>query len=331
MQLPKALKSFISTMPKLDLHCHIDGSFSPTFVKRVSKSDLPETELAKKLQAPKDCSSLAEYLTCFDLPISCMQTSDDIASGVEDVLRQASEENVKYMELRFAPSFSVNDSLGYREVIESAIFGCKRGKKNFGIDSNIILCAMRHNDADTNLHVLRYGREYLGNGVCALDLAGNEAAFDNSLFRDLFLEAVRLDMPFTIHSGECGSADNVKLALEYGARRIGHGIALIKNPGLMQLCRKSGIGLELCPTSNYQTRALKPGDTYPLRAFLEYGLYATVNTDNRTVSNTSITNEFELISDRFDMMEEDLITLYKNSIEISFADDNIKNKLLALI
>lgn len=331
MELSKHLKAFIQTMPKLDLHCHIDGSFSTEFIRNVSKSTLMEHELKKLLQAPPDCASLAEYLTCFDLPISCMQTFTDITDGVTDVLHQAAEENVKYIELRFAPTCSVNENLSYQDVIEAAIDGCKLGKEMYGIDSGIILCAMRHHDIETNLKVLSYGREYLGSGVCALDLAGDEAAFDNNGFRELFLEARRLDMPFTIHSGECGSSDNVRLALEFGAKRVGHGIALIKDPELMKLCKESRLGLELCPTSNFQTRAVTSKDAYPLRAFLNYGLPATVNTDNRTVSNTSITNEFEFIADSFDIREEDLITLYKNNVEISFANDNVKNNLLSLI
>ena len=128
-----------------------------------------------------------------------------------------------------------------------------------------------------------------------------------------------------------GSVDNIKVALELGAKRVGHGIALCKDSTLMKECQKSRLGLELCPTSNFQTRAVTNINTYPLRLFLDNGLLATINTDNRTVSNTNMTKELHLSLEKLQIKEEDLITIYKNSIEISFADDNIKNQLYKLI
>ena len=331
MSINNSITNYINNMPKLDLHCHLDGSLSTKFVKYASGNDLDVAELLKKLQAPPNCTSLSEYLTCFDLPISCLQTKNHITNSVLDVLEQASSENVKYIELRFAPTCSLNDELSYADIYEAAIEGSRLGLEKYNIHSNIIACAMRHHDITTNLEVLKSSREFLGHGICAIDLAGDEAAFNNTLFIDLFSEARRLEMPFTIHSGECGSSDNVKLALEFGACRVGHGIALIKDTMLMQECRKHRLGLELCPTSNYQTRAVMPGDTYPLSFFLKNGLLATINTDNRTVSNTTSSNELKYIVERFEIKEEDLITLYKNSVEISFANDNLKNDLLKMI
>jgi len=331
MSINNSITNMIKNMPKLDLHCHLDGSLSTQFVKLASGITLDNDELSKKLQAPPDCSSLAEYLTCFDLPISCLQTKQNITDSVIDVLKQAAAENVTYIELRFAPTCSLNNELSYTEIYEAAIEGSNLGLKKYNIHSNIIACAMRHHDIKTNMEVLKSSREFLGHGVCAIDLAGDEASFNNALFIDLFTEAKRLEMPFTIHSGECGSSDNVRLALEFGASRVGHGIALIKDFELMQECKKQRLGIELCPTSNYQTRAVMPGDTYPLNKFLENGIMATINTDNRTVSNTTSCNELEFIVEHFGINEEDLITLYKNSVEISFANDNLKNDLLKMV
>ncbi len=321
----------IFNMPKIDLHCHLDGSFSLDFIKAHSKTNICDEELIKKLQAPKDCDSLTTYLTCFDLPISCLQTKEGITNGVLDLIKQAAKENVKYIEIRFAPSCSINSSLNYSDIYEAAIEGCKQGHNTYNVYSNIILCAMRHHSMDTNMKVLHSAMDYLGHGICAIDLAGDESAFMNTEFIDLFKEAKRLGMPYTIHSGECGSVDNVKVALELGAKRVGHGIALCKDSILIEECQKSRLGLELCPTSNFQTRAVTNIDTYPLRLFLDKGLLATINTDNRTVSNTNMTKEFLLSLDKLQIKEEDLITIYKNSIEISFADDNIKNQLYKLI
>ena len=171
-------------------------------------------------------------------------------------------------------------------------------------------------------------QDYIGHGICALDLAGDESIFPNEGFSDLFKTAKDMNIPFTIHSGECGSVENVKLAMEFGAARIGHGIALIKDTNLMEDIKRKHIGLELCPVSNFQTRAWEDHNTYPLRSFLDNGLLATINTDNRTVSNTCIVKELEQVCTRMSICEEDYLTLNKNSIEISFADDNLKHQLL---
>lgn len=320
--------STISQLPKIDLHCHIDGSFRPAFVKQTLALPDSVEELGNRLRVPSDCTSLTEYLKCFNLPIQCMQTAEAITNGVLDILECCAKEHVSYVELRFAPTFSLNQSLRYQDIFEAAIKGCKLARTSFGIESNLIACAMRHLSPETNLAMLHAMTDYLHHGVCALDLAGDENLFSNEQFVDLFKEARRLKIPFTIHSGECGSVDNVKLALSFGASRIGHGIALIKDPTLMAECKAKHIGLELCPTSNYQTRAVSRNTAYPLRTFLDNGLYATINTDNRTVSNTTMSQEINFALEELELREEEISTLYQNSVEISFADDNTKHRLL---
>lgn len=312
-------------LPKIDLHCHLDGSLSLDFMKKTLSNEYGEITTSM-VQAPADCHNLAEYLKCFDLPIRCLQTAENITAAVCDVLEQAASNNVLYTEIRFAPAFSLSDTLSYKDILEAAIKGCKEGQKRYGIYSNIIVCAMRHLPFKTNFDMLKAAREYLGYGVCALDLAGDEAGFNNELFADLFEEARKLDMPFTIHSGECGRSENIRLAMDFGAKRIGHGIALVKDRKLLDEIKKARIGLELCPTSNYQTKAVGVNDPYPLKAFLDAGLLATINTDNTTVSNTDMNREYELLM-RLGLDEKDFCTAFKNSIEIAFADDNVKNNL----
>ena len=327
----KDIKNYIHNMPKIDLHCHIDGSFSINYIKKTLGINTSDEELSKKLTAPYDCSSLAEYLTCFDLPIQCMQTKETITDGILDIIHQCHEENIAYVELRFAPSCSINDAMTYRDVFEAAIAGTKKGFTQYGVKSNIIACAMRHHSYEDNAAMLKSAREFLGLGVCALDLAGDEKSHGNEEFAELFSYARRLNMPFTIHSGECGSVNNVRLAMEYGAKRVGHGIALIQDEKAISECKSYHLGLELCPTSNYQTHAVKPDCFYPLRSFLDAGLAATINTDNRTVSSTTLSAEYELVCDKYGITENDFEVLYKNSVDISFADDNTKNELLKLI
>ena len=324
-------QNLYDNLPKIDLHCHLDGSFSPEFIRQATKDTRSDSELYKVLEAPSSCSSLTEYLTCFDLPISAIQTKENIISGVLDVLAGASCENVKYIELRFAPNCSTQSGLSLTEIYEAAIEGSRIGKEKYNIYSNIILCAMRHHNIETNMKILDSMSDYVGHGICALDLAGDESMFPNENFTQLFGKAKDMNIPFTIHSGECGSVNNVRLAMEYGASRIGHGIALIKDKTLMKDIKKKRIGLEVCPISNFQTKAWTDYTTYPLKSFLNEGLLATINTDNRTVSNTTLAKQLHHGQKLLDITEEDIITLYKNSVEISFADDNIKNELLKLL
>ncbi len=314
----------------IDLHCHLDGSFSTDFVKQATNDARSHQQLTKILSAPENCSSLTEYLTCFDLPIKAIQSKENITNGVMDVLSTAASDGIKYIELRFAPTCSLEEGLSLQEIYEAAIAGSRLGFEKYGIYSNIILCAMRHHSLDTNMRILDTMYDYVGHGICALDLAGDESMFPNRSFIDLFKKAKDMNIPFTIHSGECGSVENVKLAMEFGASRIGHGIALIQDTSLMDEIKKRRIGLELCPISNFQTKAWNDYATYPLRTFLDKGLLATINTDNRTVSQTSIAKEISLATSTLNISEEELITLNNNSVEISFADDNIKHHLLTL-
>ena len=174
---------------------------------------------------------------------------------------------------------------------------------------------------------MRECREFLGEGLRAIDLAGDEKSMPNALFGNLFTEAKKLDLPYTIHAGECGSVQCVTDAVELGAKRIGHGIAMMGNAEVQKELAKRRIGVEMCPISNYQTKALLPGDIYPIREFAKMGVLATINTDNRTVSNTSITKEMEFLNDKFEISEEELYQYQMNAIDVAFCDDAMKHEI----
>ena len=138
-------------------------------------------------------------------------------------------------------------------------------------------------------------------------------------------------MPFTIHAGECGDAGNIISAVEAGAKRVGHGIAMRGNNEIKRRLRDARIGIEMCPISNWQTKSIINIGDYPIKEFLNAGLLVTVNTDNRTVSDTSITKEIEYIQNLYNICDEEIVQMMKNAIEVSFANDDIKNKLCRLI
>lgn len=310
---------------KLDLHCHLDGSLPLALVRELLGD---ESIREDQLRAEPDCESLAVYLEKFDLPIRSLQTAEGLEKSAYQLIADVSRENVRYLEVRFAPMQSVNDDLSCRTVIESVIWGLSKGLEDYGVHSNVIVCAMRHHSQQQNMEMLKISRELLGEGVCALDLAGDEAGFPNQQFTDLFQTAKQLDMPFTIHSGECGSTENVRLAMELGAKRIGHGIALMQDRELMKEYAKRRIGLEMCPTSNLQTKAIKDWKDYPLLDFMQNDVLVSVNTDNRTVSGTTMTKELELVYESCGQNEEIIRQLTLNAIEMAFAPDEVKHKLL---
>ena len=319
---------------KLDLHCHLDGSLNVDSVFESlceQNGRCSREELEKKLRVSPDCTSLTEYLEKFDLPLRCLQTGESLKRAAYELLRDAARENVKYMEVRFAPMLSVNGGLSCRQVLESVIEGLESAGEVYGVYASVIVCAMRHHSMEQNLEMLHTAREFLGNGVCALDLAGDESAFPTRLFGDLFAEARRLLMPFTIHSGECGSVENVKDAIAFGAKRLGHGIALQKSPKLREWCAKNRIGIEMCPTSNLQTRAIGSFREYPMKLFLEEGLPVSINTDNRTVSGTTVTREMRIAKEVLGLDEESLIQCTKNAIETAFANEDVKQKLFSFV
>lgn len=325
---------FAEDLVKIELHCHLDGSMELSDVKEMLKEQniaYPDQELEEKLKVSPNCTSLTEYLEKFDLPLSCLQTASGLKRAAYSLVKSVSEENVRYIEVRFAPMLSVNDRLDCRTVIESVVEGLQEGGAKYHVYASAIVCAMRHHSLEQNMEMLKVAREFLGNGVCALDLAGDESAFPTKLFRELFLQAKKWEMPFTIHSGECGSLENVKEAIELGAKRLGHGIALQKSREVQELCRKKGIGIEMCPTSNLQTKAVDSYDHYPFGEFMENGLLVSINTDNRTVSDTNMTKEIDLVTEILQKDKEIIKKCMKNAIETAFATEDIKHSLWKML
>lgn len=320
----------IATMPKYELHCHLDGSLPLSYVQTVMRElgrEMEPEDLEERLQVTDDCRNLTEYLEKFDLPLQCMTTPRNLQRAAYAVVEEAAKENVRYMEVRFAPMLSVNDEMNCKAVIENVILGLQQAEQNLGVYTAAITCAMRHHEEETNLSMMRTAREFLGNGVCALDLAGDESAYPAMQFRKLFGEAKKLDFPYTIHAGECGSVENVEEAAAMGARRMGHGIALRHNTALQKVCAEKRIGIEVCPISNFHTKAVQSKADYPLKDFLHSKIAVSVNTDNRTVSNTSLTREFCFITQQLGIEEEAIEILLCNAVETSFADDTVKQDL----
>lgn len=317
----------LKKLPKIELHCHLDGSLSRSFLE----TRLGRTVLDEELSVTQECRSLAEYLEKFDLPGVCLKDEEGLEGAGYDVLHTMSQEHVCYAEIRFAPLLSVTESMNTERVIAALLRGLERGKKEFNIEYNVITCAMRHHSAEQNYQMLKTARQFLGTGVCAADLAGAEAQYPMSEFMELFQKTKDLGMPFTIHAGECGNAQNIVDAVSVGAGRIGHGIAMRGKPDVQKLVREADVGVEMCPISNLQTKAVNGPSEYPLREFLDSGICVTINTDNRTVSNTSMTKELEFIQKTYGICDDEILLLMRNAAECAFAKEDVKNRLKMLM
>ena len=317
----------LTALPKVELHCHLDGSLSRGFIEKRLGREVSQRELS----VSEDCRSLNEYLEKFDLPGKCIMDETGLKEAGYDVLKSMKQENVCYAEIRFAPLLSETPDMNCNKVIEALLAGLEKGKRDFGVEYGVITCAMRHHSEEENARMLRTAREYLGHGVCAADLAGAESLYPMSEFMELFKKTKALGMPFTLHAGECGNVQNILDSVETGAGRIGHGIAMRGYADVQKELQKKGIGIEMCPISNLQTKAVAGPEEYPIREFWDGGLKVTVNTDNRTVSDTTMTKELEFIQKNYGIRDEEILQMMKNAIDTAFADDSIKDKICKML
>ncbi|MBW3112462.1 adenosine deaminase [Bacillus sp. MCCB 382] len=323
-----------STMPKIELHCHLDGSVRPETIIDLAKKDgiqLPsfdQDKIKEELIAPLDCKSLDEYLEKFSIPNDVMQSKENLKRITFELYEDAAGENVKYMEVRFAPLLHTRKGLSVEEIIESVIDGMKEAEERFDIKGNIILCCMRTMSPESAFEVVEKGKGFLGKGVVAIDLCASEEAGFCAEFVEPIALAREYGYRVTIHAGETGVGRNVLEAVEWlGAERIGHGVYITDCPEAYQVVKDKGIVLEICPTSNVQTKAVREFRDHPLYEFHRDGIKITINTDNRTVSDTTMTKECELVWGEFAMSEEDYREIYLNSVDAAFASDEVKEGL----
>ena len=313
----------------IDLHLHLDGSMSLECARSLATKQgiaLPDDEeLLSKLRVSEDCQDLNEYLECFALPLSLLQTADAISESVERLCNELAEEGLIYAEIRFAPQLHLQNGLTQEEVVLAALDGLSRSK----LKASLILCCMRGADnKEKNIETVRLVSKYLGQGVCAVDLAGAEALFPNENFVDVISYAKSLSLPMTLHAGEALGVESVYSAIELGAWRIGHGVRSVEDSSLVELLANKQIALELCPTSNLNTRVFDKLSDYPIRTFLDANVLITINTDNISVSATSLANEYQKIADTFSLSEDELFALALNSAKATFLSENEKNKLV---
>lgn len=313
----------IKNLPKIELHLHLDGSISLELASKLSGLRLEEVK--SKMIARDKCENLSEYLTKFDFPIQLMQTKENLTLIAKDLVDRLAAQKVLYAEIRFAPMFHIHEGLTYEAVVEAVLDGFKM---NTHIQTNLILCMMRGMPRENNLKTMEVAEKYLNRGVCAIDLAGAEDKYPLEEYLDLFEIARSRGIPFTIHAGENGSADEVRKAIEVGATRIGHGIHAMDSEAVVNFIKAKKILLEVCPTSNVQTNAVSQYQEHPIQKMYRNNLAICINTDNTTVSNISITEEYLKLFQHFNFMLDDYKDMNIYAIQSSFLSLDKKRALL---
>jgi len=286
----------IRNLPKIELHVHLDTSVRPRTVGELAAEqgiDLPD-DLEAALIAPPTCENLADYLTRVEMPLKVLQTAAALERTAYELVEDMARENVAYAEIRYAPQLCIRRGLSMQQVIDAVAAGLHAGREDFGVRTGQIICCLRHDPSALSHEVAQYAiANWRPGKVVGLDLAADEAIHGGSLHRTAFRLARGVRMPRTVHAGEAAGAESIHEAITLlGAQRLGHGVRLEEDATLFEPVREQHIALEMCPTSNVQTRAVRSLAEHPIDRYLKQDLPVTVNTDGRTTSNTTLTREY---------------------------------------
>ena len=316
----------------IDLHLHLDGSLSIEDFKYLAERNHVDLgkDFPKNVYVPNECKSLEEYLTRFDLPCSLLQDEFSIAYVTSSLVNRLYEKGYIYAEIRFAPQLHTLKGMSQEDAVIAAISGLKHALKDKkGFDANLILCCMRQADTETNMEAIKLADKYRNDKVVAVDLAGPEAFHTGDFYTPLFDDAQLRGLNIIIHAGEaCGSDEVIRCVDLLHAQRIGHGVHLeLTRENVMKMNEKR-IAFEFCPTSNLQTTSLPDYKSVPLREFSKYGIIVTINSDNMTVSNTDVLEEYRHLYKEFKLEIFEVRHLLTNSINASFTSLDVKAMLL---
>lgn len=321
-------------IPKAELHCHLDGSVRPQTLLELGRDNnvrMPRdnADALREYMLVSDAKSLEDYLKRFEVTVSVMQTADAIERIAYELGCDAAADGVRYIEVRNAPILNSRGPLDMGEALEAQINGLARAEKECGIIARSIVCSLRQLPPETSLELAQLAVAYKDKGVVAFDLAGGELGFPASAHADAFAYARKHNLAVTIHAGEGDGARSVRDAVhKCGAHRLGHATRLIEDPELTQYVNDRRIGLEICLTSNVQTHAAKSYETHPVRDYFNRGMNLTLNTDNRLMSGTTLTDEYVHAAKHLDFTLDELCTLALNGFEAAFLPWEERVKLL---
>src|SRR6202045_4313321 len=331
----KLAREVLKSLPKVLLHEHLDGVLRPRTIielaKEVNYLELPNgnaEELAQWFFQGANQGSLPKYLEGFAHTIAVMQTEEALERVAYEQAEDLSRDGVVYFETRFAPVFHTRKGLSHQQVVSAVLKGLERGRNDFGISSGLIICAMRN--MDVSLEMAELAVDFRERGVVGFDLAGEEGGYPPKKHVEAFHYIQRQNFNITIHAGEGYGKESIWQAIQYcGAHRIGHGTRLIddiavvdsravKLGDLAQYVLDKRIPLEICLISNVHTGATPSLAEHPFKILYEEKFRVTLNTDNRLMSSTTMTREFEAAADTFGLSMDDFEKITINAMKSAF-------------
>ncbi|HEX9306804.1 MAG TPA: adenosine deaminase [Anaeromyxobacter sp.] len=337
-RFPPVTEELLRALPKTDLHCHLDGSLRLATVLELAEkqkialpADTPEG-LAKAIHMGETCGSLEDYLVAFDVTLAVLQTEEALYRAAYELATDCSAENVRYLEVRYSPVLHTREGLKPTAIVDAVLDGLRHAKRESGIKSNVIICGIRHMDPQTSVRLAELAVAYKGKGVVGYDLAGAEEGHPARHHHEAIQLILDNNVNVTIHAGEAYGPDSIAQAVhKCGAHRIGHGVRLRENGDLLNYVNDHRIPLEMCPSSNVQTCSVHGFASHPLKFYFDFGLRVTVNTDNRLITDTTVTKELLLAHREMGFTVEDLCTVLVQGFKSAFLPFREKQDLLRAV
>ncbi len=331
-------RAFIHKLPKTDLHVHLDGSMRLKTILELAERfevDLPadnEADLAKAIHMGEICKDLTDYLKAFDVTLSVLQDEYALYRAAYELAEDAAKENVRLMEVRYAPIFHTRKNLAMTRVVESVLEGLHDARRDYDIRCNLIICGIRHIAPEQSMRLAELAVAYKNKGVVGFDLAGAEYDYPAKQHREAFSLIRNNNVNSTIHAGEAYGPESIHQAIHLcGAHRIGHGTRLRESGDLLNYVNDHRIPLEICLTSNVQTRAVTDFKNHPLKFYYDFGVRVTINTDNRLVTDTTVTTEYTRAVETFGFDATDLKQLVINGFKSAFLPFHERQAILRKI
>jgi adenosine deaminase len=317
-----------TNQPKVELHLHLDCSLSYEVVAKIAPA-INREQYLRDFIAPPQCHDLAQYLSHAQHSIRLMQTAQQLEWVTEDLARQLAREKVVYAEIRFAPLLHTQQGLAPEAVVETVSSALARASAHHGLEARLILCTLRHFTAAQSLETARLAARYRPALVVGFDIAGDEAGYPLEPHAAAFRYAHEQGIPCTAHAGEARGPESVWETLRLlRPQRLGHGVRSLEDPRLLEHLLERGLHLELCPTSNVQTGIYPTIAQHPVEAFRRQGLPFSINTDGRTLSDTSLSEEYRRLHQAFGWDATTFRRANQQALAAAFLPSALKNRLL---
>jgi len=328
-------REFFFNLPKTDLHVHLDGSLRLQTIMELAEADGVDLgagsveELNRKIAPGRVHNSLDEYLASFETTLKVLQTERGLYRATYELAEDAAKEHIEYMEIRFSPVLHTQKKLCSAAILEAVLSALRDGERDFGIHGGVIVCGIRNIAPKVSLRLAELAVAFKNRGVVGFDLAGSEYNHPAKNHLAAFNLILSNNVNVTIHAGEAYGPESIHQALHYcGAHRLGHGTRLREDGDLLNYVNDHRIPLEICLSSNAQTRTVDNLDDHPFRFYLDLGLRLTLNTDNRLITNTTMTDEYYTAFKEYQLRPKEILDIVMSGVKSAFIPYEIKRDFI---